>query len=228
MDNSQLRDLFNSAQQGNEAAQEQIAAYFFPQAVSMARRKLPVAPSPMADHEDLANSAMRSLCMAIRHGRVEYQGDRQLGAALKKIIYRKASKYWRGENSQKRNRNLVIDENGLGHGSDKAVDLAQLAVYDPGSMILNDDSIALTQHDQGPVDAVLADMESELHGLFKKLMANLDEKPRKVLLKLIEGDYSNKQLSREIGCAVASIERYRAAIRRQLERLDDEEIEHVD
>jgi DNA-directed RNA polymerase specialized sigma24 family protein len=218
MPDNGLSKLFEQAQAGDKDAEDQIAQIFLPRALELSRKKLPVAPSPMVDQEDLAISAINSLCRCIRNGNIEFRGDRILGGLLKDIVVKKSAHYWRTELTQKRNRNAVLGEADIS-ASNSGLHLAGLATDHHESIFVNDHSVILNPDESIGFHQVLQSLERSLHGLFKELFQQLDEKPRKMLLLMLDTEYSNQQMAEKLGCSIASVERYRSSIKRKIFRI---------
>jgi len=216
-----LTSLFKNAQNGDRGAENRIADFFLPRALEIARKKFPVTPSPMIDHEDLAFSALRSLCMGIRRGSVEFRGDKELGGLLKDIVYKKSAKYWRSELTEKRNRQNITGEGELGSNGDSRIILAELAISSSDSVFLSDSAVELKPDEIEKFGEVLLHLELGIQGLFKELFSQLQEKPRRMLLLMLEKNLDNKQMAKELNCAVASVERYRASIKRKIGRITE-------
>ena len=147
--------------------------------------------------------------MGIRDGGIEYQGDKQLFALLHKIVDGKIRKLWQYHLAQKRDIRRVNSIEAEGAG---------IPIQTPASNGVSLDSIYVTPAEQPAVDRVLADLQTELRGLFGNLLSDLDEHPRKLLLAMLETDANNEDLARKIGRSVASVERYRQLIRHKLEK----------
>ncbi|MEL7267130.1 MAG: ECF-type sigma factor [Planctomycetota bacterium] len=201
-----LSRLLHEAREGSQEAENRLAEYFLNQAISAAQKRL-VGKLPAEDHEDIAVSAVKSFCMGIRSGTIEYQGDRQLFALLRSIVDSKVRKLWQYHFAQKRS---------LERQSTAAVEEQSRFAPLPGEAGSN---VQVSNEDQPAVDRILIDLQSELHGLFGYLVTSLDEHPRKLLLMLLETDATNEQLAQKIGRSVASIERYRNLIRKKLEEV---------
>lgn len=219
MSDPSLASLFERARDGDKEAEDQIAQLFLPRALELSKKKLPIAPSPMLDQEDLAISAIQSLCRSIRNGNIEFRGDRSLGGLLKDIVVKKSAQYWRSEFAQKRNRNGVHRDSDL--AGDSSLDFANLAKETPDSVFINEQSVVLNTEESFGFNEVLQSLQKSLHGLFKELFQQLEEKPRKMVLLMLDSEYSNKQLAGLLDCSVASVERYRASIKRKISRIVD-------
>ena len=225
MNESNLAVLFERAQAGDETAQNDIANYFFPQAAEQAKHV--VCRGPVADEDDIALTAIKSLCFAINDGRVEYRGERELGALLKSIVGRKARKYWRLENAKKRGEGKTIGENELaGRSEDEnGLSLAGVAQYECNSIFIDENAVALTPEEIELSEKIQANLQADLVGLFRELLSRLAPKPRQALLYLLDKPYTNAELAREMNHAVASVERFRAAIKRKLTAICNEDPE---
>lgn len=220
MSSSSLSSLFERAKNGDKRAENQIAGVFLPRALELAKRKLPVAPSPMVDHEDLAVSAIRSLCRCISDGTIEFRGDRMIGGLLRDIVVKKSAQYWRAESTQKRNRKNIANESDLAT-EDSGLQLAELAIGSSDGGHLNDQSVILSPHETKRFHEILENLERSMHGLFKELLRQLNGNPRKMLMMMLNSHYSNQELADELECSVASVERYRSSIKRKILQIAD-------
>ena len=200
--------LISQTLNGSSEAENQLAQFFLSKAVVATKRKLD-GKLPTEDQEDVALSAVKSSCLGIRDGGIEYQGDKQLFALLHKIVDRKIRKLWQYHLAQKRDIRKV---NSIETGSDGS------PIQSPAPNRISLESIHVTPEEQPAVDRVLADLQTELRGLFGNLLSDLDEHPRKLLLAMLESDANNEELARKIGRSVASVERYRQLIRHKLEK----------
>ena len=200
--------LISETLKGSSEAENQLAQFFLSKAVVATKRKL-AGKLPTEDQEDVALSAVKSFCLGIRDGGIEYQGDKQLFALLHKIVDSKIRKLWQYHLAQKRDIRQVnsLETGGVGN-----------PIQTPASNGLSLESIHVTPEEQPAVDRVLADLQTELRGLFGSLLSTLDEHPRKLLLAMLESDANNEELARKIGRSVASVERYRQLIRYKLEK----------
>jgi DNA-directed RNA polymerase specialized sigma24 family protein len=82
----------------NEAAVEQLWKRYFPRLVGLARKKLANAPPLVGNEEDVALSALASLCLAAEQGRFPKLCDREgLWRLLVVITVRKAAHLIRDE-----------------------------------------------------------------------------------------------------------------------------------
>ena len=200
--------LISATLNGSSEAENQLAQFFLSKAVVATKRKLSGKLST-EDQEDVALSAVKSFCLGIRDGGIEYQGDKQLFALLHKIVDGKIRKLWQYHLAQKRDIRQV-------NPMDTADAGIPIEAFTQNGMSL--ESIHVTLEEQPAVNRVLADLQTELRGLFGNLLSDLDEHPRKLLLAMLESDASNEELARKIGRSVASVERYRQLIRHKLEK----------
>ena len=203
--------LISATLKGSSEAENQLAQFFLSKAVVATKRKL-AGKLPTEDQEDVALSAVKSFCLGIRDGGIEYQGDKQLFALLHKIVDAKIRKLWQYHLAQKRDIRQVNSMETADAGSPLQTPVRN----DINGISL--ESIHVTLEEQPAVDRVLADLQTELRGLFGNLLSDLDEHPRKLLLAMLESDASNEELARKIGRSVASVERYRQLIRHKLEK----------
>lgn len=218
-----LERLINAASTGNQAAENEIAEFFLPLAIKTAQSKFSAMPSPMVDEEDVGNSALKSMCLGLRNGKLKFEGSKELGAALKKIVARKARKYYRLEKAEKRGRGMTRRESELaGNDNESKFSLAKHAAQYDVAPIVADETLILDTKEESNVNSIVASLQHDLVGLFRVLLNRLDDKPRQALLKLMQRDYSNAELATELGCAVATVERHRATIKRKLAGIQGE------
>ena len=199
--------LVEKVRLGDLEATDELAAYFVDAALEIARFCLPVSPTASVDHEDIANSALKSFFVRLQDGKLEYQGDRQLIAALRKIVKAKTNRLFEKCLAGKRDVRKLRSELPVGSFA---------MVHTPVSVM--DDKLAdeFSPTDKIVVERILGALQDELHGLFLALISELQEYPRKVLFLMLEADHSNEEMAQRIGKSVASIERYRKLIRVKL------------
>lgn len=225
-----LSELINQASDGNLEAENTLAQLFLNQALAVISQKSS-GSIPTEDQEDIAISAVKSFCIGIRKGRYSYQGDRQLYSLLYKIIDGKIRKLWQYYFAAKRDiklsEQLRQDSSGNHaagnlHGeSNKRYNSASARTGQPLIPLTH---FEMTDEERPRVEQILNDLQAELRGVFCLLMTELDEHPRRLLLKLLERDASNVELADEIGRSVASVERYRKLIREKIEKLGSGEL----
>ena len=80
-----LQKIIVDARGGDETALNQIAEYLLPKAFEIARSRMQ-ALSPMDDYEDVAISAVKSICLRFREGTCEFLGEIELGCLLQKFV----------------------------------------------------------------------------------------------------------------------------------------------
>ena len=202
-----LSGLVELASNGSQSAENYLARFFLSNAMIATKGKL-IGKLPHEDQEDIANSAVKSLCIGIRNGEIRYQGDEQLYSLLHKIIDGKIRKLWQYHLSKKRDIRRALP---LENAHNPKVTDGELTPPE---------SFHVTPEEQLAVDRVLKDLQAELRGLFMSLLSELDEHPRSLLLMLLERNATNIELSKALGRSVASIERYRQLIRSKLESLN--------
>ena len=214
-----LQKLFEKAQSGDSSAENEIAVYLLRRAGVLLEKQMNFKASPMVDHDDIAVSAVHSMCGRIRDGKIEFRGEAEIGALLKNFVFGKASKYWRQDKTEKRQRDNIVGEHLLVDDQGQQIQLAELAGATDDSVFLDTGSILLMDaKEQEELSRVLQFVAPELQSFIKYLTSKLDEKPRFVLLRLLESDITNRELAKEMDCAEVSIERYRKAIRREFEK----------
>ncbi len=80
-----LQQIIVDARAGDETALNQIAEYLLPKAFDIARSRMQ-ALSPMDDYEDVAISAVKSICLRFREGTCDFLGEIELGRLLQKFV----------------------------------------------------------------------------------------------------------------------------------------------
>ena len=206
-----LQKIIVNARAGDEIALNQIAEYLLPKAFEMARLRMQ-ALSPMDDYEDVAISAVKSICLRFRQGSCEFLGEIELGSLLHKFVIGKVRDRRKYHFAEKRD----IKLNDQWEFS-RSVPLVQdHAVEEADSIWLDEQSASLTVPEHEYLKQILQGLGSDVQGLFSELVKRLDEKPRQVLMLITSESLSNTQLSEALDCAPSSIERYRRAIRDKL------------
>lgn len=205
-----LSQLVESVRNGDSEASDKLANSFFGQALFLAQKRLPKSPSPMVDHEDLAISALRSFCLRIRDGRIEYRGDKELVGVLKTIIRAKTNRLFEHHFAEKRDSRRLVSIPGNVSAEHPADEL---------SLQIDGVELVIDSDERPSVARILDSLQTELHDLFRSLVSILDEHPRRAMLLLLENDLNNQQLAERLGRSVASVERYRQLIREKLTQL---------
>jgi RNA polymerase sigma factor (sigma-70 family) len=172
---------------GDEAAAQKLWEGYFHKLVNLARRKLKALPRGAGDEEDVALSALKSFCRGAGQGRFPRLNDRDdLWQVLLLITERKAIDLIQHETRLKRDcRKVKAGES----GADR--------VADAGG------------HEPDPQFAV--QMAEELQRLLGLLG---DDKLRQLALLKLEG-YTNQEIARQLGCALATVERRLQRIRKE-------------
>ena len=181
---------------GDSAAAEELWKRYFDSLVRLARQKLAGARRGMADEEDVALSAFKSLCMGLREGRFSDLADRDsLWRLLVVITARKACDQRMHEQRQKRGTGKVHGQ-ASGHrsaeSSEPGLDIEQLISGEPT-----------------PEFAVLMDEQCE-----RLLEALGSDELRSVALWKMEG-YTNDEIAAKLGCVTRSVERKISLIRKK-------------
>jgi len=213
MKQTPLSKLIGKVQEGNSDAVDELASHFFDQALVIARQTLPKPPTPVVDHEDLALSALRSFCLRIRDGRIEYQGDKQLVALLKTIVGTKTKRLFEYHFAEKRDprRKQSLTE------ADCNASATPPELHEQFDM----QQFPVDPDDRSAVSRILESLQHELRDLFVALTNVLDEHPRRALFLMLEQDFDNREMARQLGRSVASVERYRQLIREKIRLLTD-------
>jgi DNA-directed RNA polymerase specialized sigma24 family protein len=209
-----LQQIIVSARAGDETALNQIAEYLLPKAFEIARSRMQ-ALSPMDDYEDIAISAVKSICLRFREGTCEFLGEIELGSLLQKFVIGKVRDRRKYHFAEKRDIKLNDDR----ELSRSGPSLQNDAVESADSIWLDEQSALLTVPEQAYLEQMLTGLGADVHGLFSELVKRLDEKPRQVLMLITSVSMSNAELSEALDCAPSSIERYRRAIREKLEEI---------
>ncbi len=209
-----LQQLMVDARAGDETALNQIAEYLLPTAFEIARSRMQ-ALSPMDDYEDIAISAVKSICLRFREGTCEFLGEIELGNLLHKFVIGKVRDQRKYHFAEKRDIKLNDD----GEFSRSAPFVHEYAVENADSIWLDEQSALLTVPEQAYLEQMLLGLGADVQGLFSELVKRLDEKPRQVLMLITSQSLSNTELSEALDCAPSSIERYRRAIREKLEEI---------
>lgn len=212
-----LHRIIVDARAGDETALNQIAEYLLPKAFEIARSRMK-ALSPMDDYEDIAISAVKSICLRFREGTCDFFGEVELGRLLQKFVIGKVRDQRKYHFAEKRDIKLNDDQE-LSRSVSSVQDHADEAA---DSIWLDEQSASLTVPEQEYLKQMLTGLGSDVQGLFSELVKRLDDKPRQVLMLITSESLSNNQLSEALDCAPSSIERYRRAIREKLEEIVNE------
>ncbi|MEZ6097086.1 MAG: ECF-type sigma factor [Pirellulaceae bacterium] len=209
-----LQQCITDSRNGDPMALNQLAEYLLPKAFEIARLKAHKL-SPMDDFEDIAISAVKSICIRVQQGQCEFFGEKELDGLLRQFVIGKVRDRKKYHLAGKRNVNLNNDDQGT-----LAVPAIQnLAIAQVESVWLDEKSVELPLLEQEYLASIVEDLGDNVQGLFAELVKQLDEKPRQVLMMLTSGSVSNTELAEALDCAPSSIERYRRAIRTKLEEI---------
>ena len=213
-DSPSLQRCIIESRNGDEDALNQLAEYLLPKAFDIARLKMQTL-SPMDDYEDVAISAVKSICMRFRQGVCEFLGEQELGGLLHQFVIGKIRDRRKYHFAEKRN----IMLNGAEQNPSTALTAQGHAVENADSIWLDEQSASLSVPEQAYLEQMLKGLGADVQGLFSELVKRLDEKPRKVLMLITSESLSSMQLAEALDCAPSSIERYRRAIRNKLEEI---------
>lgn len=113
--NDHVAEWIERVRSGDESAAEQLWDHCFLRVVAFARRKMTGGPPSLADEEDIALSAMKSLCVGLRAGRFDgLVNDDSLWRLLLVIAARKVSDQVQYSTRMKRNVNRLDSVRGAG------------------------------------------------------------------------------------------------------------------
>lgn len=214
---SSLQLWIVKSRDGDEIALNQLAEYLLPKAFEFANRKM-LNLSPIDDFEDVAISAVKSICLRFRNGQRDFLGEMELVSLLRQFVTGKIRDRRKYHLADKRNVNMNVGDDDLVQNSPSQ----NHATDDANSIWLDEQSINLPIVEQAYLAEMLDCLGADVQGLFSELLNRLDEKPRKVLMLITKDDLSNNDLAEAMDCAPVSIERYRKAIRRKLEEIVNE------
>lgn len=212
-----LEQWIIESRSGDENALNQLAEYLLPKALEFANQKM-LNLSPVDDFEDVAISAVKSICVRFRKGQRDFLGEKELVSLLRHFVTGKIRDRRKYHFAEMRDVKLNVDGNDSTKNSPPPVH----AVEEAKSIWLDEQSMNLPIAEQAYLADMLDGLGADVQGLFSELVKRLDEKPRKVLMLITTGHSSNTELAEAMDCAPASIERYRKAIRRKLEEIVNE------
>lgn len=177
---------------GREEAAAALWQHYFQQLVRMSGRKLGGASRRVADEEDIALTAFKSLCMGAAAGRFERLESRDdLWQILVAIASRKAVDQIRRNVSQKRGGGTVRgDSIMLSSGIDEPGGFEQFI-------------------SQEPTPDMIASVEEQCQAMLDRLP---DDMLRRLATLRLEG-YSNEEIAEQAGMSLRSVERKLAVIR---------------
>lgn len=82
---SQLVEWIEKSRDGDSSALNHLAKYLLPKALEFASRQMR-SLSPVDDYEDIAISAVQSICASFREGRGEFLGVKRLDGLLQRYV----------------------------------------------------------------------------------------------------------------------------------------------
>jgi RNA polymerase sigma factor (sigma-70 family) len=211
---SHLEQWTVRSRDGDESALNHLAEYLLPKAFDFAHRKM-MQLSPMDDYEDVAISAVKSVCLRFRQGRNEFLGEKELDGLLRQFVIGKIRDRRKYHLRGKRDIELNVFKN------DSQIQAQQQygARETVRSIWLDEHSSCLPLSEQAYLEEMLTELGADVQGLFSELVKRLDDNPRKVLMLITTRAMTNQELAEALDCAPSSIERYRQAIRRKLEEI---------
>ena len=171
---------------GDEASARQLWEHYFRRLVALARVKLSNGRSPLADEEDVALSAFKSLCWGAAHGRFPQLHDRDnLWPLLVVLTVRKSHDLLKHERRLKR-----------GGRPNSAEDL-------PTRIGIDD---LLDREPTPEFAAMLAEN-------YQRLLSQLDAQQRQIAELKLAGD-TNREVADKLGCGLRTVDRRLQLIRR--------------
>ncbi len=175
---------------GEESAAEQLWQAYFQRLVGLARTKLGPRARPLADEEDVALSAFKSLCLGAARGRFPLLHDRaNLWPLLVVLTIRKAQDLVKYEEREKRGGGV--------HGN--------------GGLPGGGDLEAVLSREPSPEFSAMVAENCE------RLLNRLEPAERQIALLRLEG-YTNAEIAARQGCALRTVERRMELIRRIWDR----------
>ncbi len=176
---------------GDTAAAQPLWDHFFQQLVGVARRRLGGSSRRVADEEDVAATAFKSLCMGVADGRFERLDSRDdLWQILVALASRKAVDQIRKQMTHKRGGGQVRGDSVL---------------FSDGDVPGNFDQFL----SQSPTPDLIAAMDEECTNLLARLP---DDTLRRIATLRLEG-YINEEIAETMVMSPRTIERKLAAIR---------------
>ncbi len=178
---------------GRESAAEQLWGHYFHRLVGLARTRLSAAPRRVADEEDVALSAFKSLCLGAAGGRFPQLRDRDsLWPLLVVLTVHKAQDLVKHERRQKR------------AGRPTAA----------GDFPAETDLESLISHEPTPEFTAMIAENCET------LLNRLDDSQRQIARLKLEG-YTNAEIAARLDCGLRTIERRLELIRRIWDQADE-------
>jgi RNA polymerase sigma factor (sigma-70 family) len=177
---------------GDGQAAQEIWNHYFERLTYFARKKFEGLPCRVADEEDVALSALNSLCRGAAAGRFPQLADRQdLWRLLVTIAARKVCAQMRRQRADKRGGGKVRGESVFVHADgDEAPGIEQALGREPSPELAN---------------MVAEDCQ--------RLMTNLDDPTLRQIAQLKLEGYTNEEISERLGCVLRTVERKLERIR---------------
>ena len=183
----------NGLKEGSEESAQQIWERYFAQLVQLAGEKLPRGVRRDYDEEDVALSAIHSLCQGVRRGSFPSLDDRHnLWSLLVVITARKAMRRMRSATAKKRGSGNVLGESVF---QGRAVDNEGAGIHQ-----------VIGREPTAEFAAQLCEESDRLMSLLP------DDDMRALVLLKMEG-VSNKDAADRLGCGLRTIERRLGLIR---------------
>ena len=170
---------------GHESAAQGLWEVYFDRLVGLARMKLAAGPRRLADEEDVALGAFKSLCLGAAKGRFTELRDRDnLWPLLVVLTVRKAQDLVKHERRQKRG------GNNAGGANRAETDIEGLLSREPTPEL----------------SAMLAEN-------CQRLLGRLEPAQRQIARLKLEG-HANAEIAAQLGCGLRTVERRLELIRR--------------
>ncbi len=171
---------------GDEASAQKLWDHYFRRLVALARAKLSMARSPVADEEDVALSAFKSLCWGAANDRFPQLHDRDnLWPLLVVLTVRKSHDLMKHQRRLKRGGRASPDGDVR-----QRIDVDQLLDREPTPEFA----------------AMIAEN-------YQRLLDQLDEQQRQIAELKLAGD-TNREVAEKLGCGLRTVDRRLQLIRR--------------
>jgi DNA-directed RNA polymerase specialized sigma24 family protein len=198
-DDGSITNWIGGLKSGDAASAQHVWERYFARLVRLARDKLRGTRQLGADRdeEDVALSALKSVCMGAAEGRFPRVGDRNdLWGLLVVVTARKAGNQARDARRLKRGGGRVRVETNLASGdSEEEAVMARVIGHEPT-----------------PEFAAMVAEEFE-----RRLLSMGDETLRRIALLRLEG-YSTEEIAAKLGCVARTVERKLDVIRKTWQR----------
>jgi len=193
---SNIADLLVSLRKGDQEAADRVWEHFFTGLCRVAQRRLASQPFLAADEEDVALSALDSVCRRLQRGDYPDVVKRDdLWRLLVTVTQRKAATVIRNETRQKRGGRRPAGSPGFAADSNWLESIVS-AEPSPEFVVLMTDTVGL-------------------------MFLVLDERARQIALLKLEG-YRNEEISNKLGWSRSTVERKLRLIRTTWSSVADE------